>query len=383
MNLDQAATAPMDPGALHIFAETALNYPGNPSSVHPEGRRAAEKLKSCRAELSALLGGDSGSLVFTSGATEANNMIITAVTRKSSVPGEIILSAIEHPSVWEPVHQVAADGWTIRVLPVDELGRIRTDRLKEMLNDRTRLVAVMAVNNETGAIQPVSEAAAVLAEWNKGKSRPVHFHCDAVQAAGKSCIPPLDSWGPDSVSFSSHKQGGPRGTGVLWLKREMEMLYRGGGQESGMRPGTENLAGIAAMTDVFSRKYKPDSKSLTVGRRLLEGLQAISGCEILPAGRIGKPEFYTPLIISAACPPVPGEVMVRILGEAGYLVSTGSACASRKQKRTRILEAMGIPVVKAHTTIRISPTADLENGDADRFLSCLAKTYSDLKDQLS
>lgn len=381
--LDQAASARPDPEALRIQAETAALYPGNPSAIHPEGKRAATRLAECRRTLLDHLGGTAGILVFTSGGTESNGTVLSSLIRRPGAPGEIIVSAVEHPSVYEPVQRAAALGWTVRTLPVDSCGRIKTGKLAALLGEKTRLVSIMAVNNETGAIQPITEAAQQVADFSRDLGKPVHFHCDAVQAAGKTSLPPLDTWGPDSVAFSAHKLGAPRGIGMLWLKKEIPVIAMGGGQESGLRPGTENLAGIAAMTDVFIRRYHPDPRHAEVCASLLNRLSAIEGLKILPESRLSAPELFAPQIICAALPPVPGEVMVRVLGEAGFMISTGSACSSRKQEKTRTLEAMEISRTLAHTSVRISPGYELTDTDAERFAAALEREYHRMRKELS
>ena len=368
--LDWAATTPPTPAILKEMTDCAAEYYGNPSSLHAEGRKAAARREEYRSRCAAVLGCEAKQIVFTSGGSESNNMITSSLyTRRDR--GRIIISGIEHPAAWNPVQTLGKQGWEVKVVNPDPGGLIRPDKLAKLITEDTKMVLIMGVHNETGVIQPLSELVKTVRE--AGTKRPIHFHSDLVQAAGKIPVN-LEELDLDSASFSAHKLQGPRGNGLLYLKKPLSGLYEGGGQEGGLRPGTENLAGIAGMTlAIESIPAALAREEDTRGRmkRLMEGVSALPGAVLLPEGRLEKDEHFCSRILSCAFPPLPGEVMVRVLDEAGFCVSTGSACSSNKKSRTRALEAMGVDAKTAFSSIRISQGPDTTDREIDAFLEAL------------
>jgi len=258
--LDWAATAPPDPEIIDSVNAAATEYFGNPSSIHAAGRQAEEFLRDDRRRLADLLRCDPQEVVFTSGGTESNNMVLLSMLQPSVTggtggrqpgraptarPRKVVLSGVEHASVYNPALALRRHGVKVEVVPAEADGRVDPRRIAGAVDGHTVLVALMLVNNETGAIQPVAETARAIARSAGGTGRAVHLHCDAVQAFGKLPVLPREL-GVDSLSLSAHKIGGPRGTGALYLKRSFrrQFLYAGGEQEAGRRPGTENLPGI-------------------------------------------------------------------------------------------------------------------------------------------
>jgi cysteine desulfurase len=267
------------------------------------------------------------------------------------------------------------------VIPAGRDGRVDPERLAAAVDERTVLVALMRVNNETGAVQPVAELAAALERRQAALGgRRVLLHTDAVQALGKLPFKPAEL-GVDTAAFSAHKLGAPRGIGALYVHRGSvpEFLYAGGGQEGGRRPGTENLAGAFALAEAAEQAAAELEARLARTRELMGGLMtelaAIPGCRLLPEARgsVEPPERYSPYILSVAFPPLPGEVLVRAMGEEGFLISTGAACSSRKQERTRVLEAMGVSRELAFSAVRISLGPATESGNLDRFCEALRR----------
>jgi cysteine desulfurase len=375
--LDWAATSPPDAALLERSARVAAEYFANPSSPHAAGLRAREFLEDCRRRLASVLGCSSSEVLFTSGGTEANNMVLFSLLRRRR-DRRVVLSGIEHDSLYLPARRLADLGGEAVVIPAGGDGRVDPERLAAAVDEHTVLVALMRVNNETGAVQPVAELAAALERRRAAGGRRVLLHTDAVQALGKLPFRPAEM-GVDTASFSAHKLGAPRGIGALYVRRGSvpEFLYAGGGQEGGRRPGTENLAGAWALAEAAERAAAELETRLARARelmsRLTAQLAAIPGCLLLPGerGADEPPERYSPCILSAAFPPLPGEVLVRAMGEEGFLISTGAACSSRKQDRTRVLEAMGVSRELASSAVRISLGPATESGDLDRFCEAL------------
>lgn len=237
------------------------------------------------------------------------------------------------------------------------------------------MVAVMHVNNETGAIQPIAEIARKLRTHGQATGKRIHFHCDEVQALGKIPIncTELDI---DSASFSAHKIGGLRGIGALYSRNPLPVIFRGGGQENGIRPGTENLPGIWSMAEAVARALsKIEERSehcRKLRQQLVEGVTAIGGAQLIPAEATNSLQF-SPYILSVAFPPLPGEVLVRIMSDAGFAISTGSACSSKGQKERRILVNMGLTEESARSAVRISIGAGTTEDELQRFVLTLAK----------
>ena len=233
--LDWAATTPPDREILAEAMAVSLERYGNPSSVHEPGKNARATLEDARTKAAAALGVKPETIFFTSGGTESNHLPMLSLLQRP-VRGTIAISAIEHPSIVEQARMLELTGWKTLVIPVTPDGFVTPDAVLSTIRDDTSFVAVMAVNNETGAIQPVREIASALMSRPSGKKKP-HFHVDAVQAAGKIPLD-LSAQGIDSASVSAHKLQGPRGIGLLYMARKLEPFIRGGGQEAGIRPGT-------------------------------------------------------------------------------------------------------------------------------------------------
>ena len=217
------------------------------------------------------------------------------------------------------------------------------------------MVLIMGVHNETGVIQPLKELIQTVRSYETGRT--IHFHSDLVQSLGKIPLS-LKELDLDSAAFAAHKIQGPRGIGLLYQKKPSAGLYTGGGQEKGIRPGTENLAAAAGMCVAMERSKQVVEVHLKAASQrmqmLITGIQGINGARILPENRPDNTADFSPWILNVSFPPLPGEVLVRVLDESGFAVSTGSACSSNKKSRTRALESMGIDHKTAFSSIRIS-----------------------------
>lgn len=356
--LDWAATALPDSRVMRHMAEKAVEFYANPSSPYPVGKAAKEALEEARSRAALVLGCDASQLAFTSGGTEANAIVLFSQLLKRE-PGTLLISGIEHPSVAEPAALLRLKGWTVKTLETAPDGILKPNTVSDALkrNPDTRLLAVMGVNNEIGAIQPLFELSVLLREFQEKWSgrRAVSFHTDLVQAVGKIPVN-LASLDVDTASFSAHKFQGPRGVGLLYHRnRAFEALARGGGQEHGVRPGTENVAGAMAMALALELHGRPHPTINENGHWLLEQLERFPKATIIPKERKSLPQNYVPGIIAVSFPPIPGEVLVRVLAEAGYAVSTGSACSSNKKgKLSKTMIAMNVPKNIAAGMIRIS-----------------------------
>ena len=252
---DWAATSPGDKEILRQALELTLEDWGNPSSVHQAGKSAKALFESAREACAKALGVKASTIFFTSGGTESDHIPLLAVLNKMQ-KGTVLISSIEHPALREMGDEIKKAGCKVSYIPADKDGVIQPEAVTSLLTNDTQLVCVMAVNNETGVIQPIKEISEAIKKWSEGKRRP-KFHVDCVQAAGK--IPfSLKDWDIDSAAFSAHKICGPRGTGILYLKdgeTTIEPFLRGGGQEKGIRSGTENVFGALAFGKCLEKYF--------------------------------------------------------------------------------------------------------------------------------
>ena len=348
---DWAATSPSDADILEEALALSLESWGNPSSAHSIGKKARALLEDARERAAKVMGVKAQCLYFTSGGTESDQIPLLSVMTKPSV-GTVLVSSIEHPAIREQAMAMKHCGWKILQIPSDKNGIIKPEAVTSMLTNDTMLVCVMAVNNETGAIQPIYEIADALSNECKGKRRP-KFHVDCVQAAGKINLN-LSHSGIDSAAFSAHKICGPRGIGLLYSKDPLEAFLRGGGQEKGIRSGTENLFGALAFSKCLERYYNKDnSADWKRTKSFVEEIAALKGCTIVPEGRLERPDLYSPYVVQAAFAHIPGNVMLRALDAKGICISTGSACSTKKNSRP-ILEAMNVSSDVRETSVRFS-----------------------------
>jgi len=340
--LDYNATCPPLELALKAQAEAAQQAYGNPSSLHWAGRNARRVLDDARDALAAYVGAESGSVVFTSGGTEADNLAISGYCATQQ-PGHIITTAIEHPAVLQPVARLEEAGWQITRLRPARSGAISADDVLGAIRDDTRLVAVMAANNETGVMQPVAEIGALC------RPRGIAFLVDAVQSLGKSKVSFCD-WQADFISLSAHKIGGPRGVGALLVRRGISIreISPGGGQERKRRSGTENVPGIAGFAAALGGV---DFSSLV---SLRDDFEAQLSTQMSDVVIYGQNTGRTPNTSMFCIPGLDGETLLMQLDLAGFAVASGSACSSGKRDPSHVLLAMGVSQEQARSSLRVS-----------------------------
>lgn len=348
---DWAATSPADEDILKESLEESLECWANPSSGHGAGKKARELLESARKRAAKVMGVPENTIYFTSGGTESDQIPLLAVLNKPS-KGTVLVSSIEHPAIREQAQALKKCGWNVVSIPANKDGIITPEAVTSLLTSDTMLVCVMAVNNETGSIQPIYEIADAITKWSEGKRRP-KFHVDCVQAAGKVPLK-INYKGIDSAAFSAHKICGPRGIGILYLKDAIEPFLKGGGQEKGFRSGTENVFGAVAFSKCLERYYFTEAKEPEINTNgFVEKLSTLKNCTIVPEGRLQKPELFSPYVVQAAFKNIPGNVMLRALDAKGFYISTGSACSTKKANRP-VLEAMHIEASVRETAVRFS-----------------------------
>lgn len=379
---DWAATAPIHPDLPEIISNVLLQFKGNPSSVHSEGKKTRTQIDSSRKLCARLLDVKSEQLIFTSGGTESNCIVLSSLFLKK--PGaHIILSAIEHPSIYEYAANLKKHGFEIDFIKPGSNGVIIPENINKLLKKNTSFISIMTVNNETGAIQPIKEIVSIIRNFELKNGRSIHIHTDAVQALGKIQFKPqlLDI---NSASFSAHKIGGPKGIGLLYLNRPIPVLSAGGGQEFLLRPGTENVSGIIAFSKALEINLeKLESNFLNTKKLktvLINELSKIIGVKVLFGADTTRTTNYSPYIISATVSPIPGEVLVRILSDEGIQISTGSACSSRnRNKQIRVLTSSGVTEKEASGSIRISIGWSSTEKEILNFCSILKKNILDLR----
>ena len=364
---DNNATTALAPEVAGFISEITTEY-GNPSSIHKTGSQAKKILEGARRKVAAALGVTARRIIFTGGGSEANNLAIKGVVfKKGPERTHVITSAIEHPSVIEPLKWLERHGAKVTYLSVDSTGMVDPDDARKALTPDTVLISVMLANNETGTIEPIAELARVAHEAG------VLMHTDAVQAFGKVPVNIADL-GVDMLSVSAHKLHGPKGVGALYLAKgaDLESLVHGGGQEFGMRSGTENVLGIAGFGRAAELMSGWLSKREQV-RSLRDSLEsALKG--LVPDMKVnGHPAERLPNTLNAVLPGLRGESVVLALDRYGVRVSSGSACKSGSPKPSHVLLAIGLSEEEAHCSIRISLGPGNTIDEIERTISVLGE----------
>lgn len=371
--LDWAATAVPDARALEQAYKESIIHFANIASRHDAGKQAAELYELSRGTIASFLGCKPEELIATSGATEANAIVLLSLLQKQKCSGTVLVSSIEHDSIFNQARVLEKFGYTVKTIPVNRDGFIEPETVASLLTDDTILVAVMSVNNETGAIQPIEAIASAVSSYKK----PIHVHVDAVQAFGKL---PLTLNNIHSMSLSAHKIGGPKGFGLLYLseKKQIQSLFQGGNQERSVRSGTQNLFGMRGFALALQSK-NPQTEFEHIAKlsaRLVSGLASLPQLVLIPESRTLHADNFSPYIVACSIPGLTGEVIVRYLSDNGIMISTGSACSSKHTER-RVLNAMNIDKTIAQGAIRISlgPSTTLKEIDAiiNALDSCIKK----------
>ena len=364
---DNAATTRLSEAALKAYIDTEREFYANPSSIHREGMKAHKELERLRGNMASLLSVPSSSLFFTSGATESIAAVFSSLLMQD--PGKVIISAIEHEAVASWLHVLKAHGWKTARLKAKG-GFVRKEDLEAELTPDTKLVAIMAVNNVTGAIEDIKGLVDTVREYEARGRRKIFFFSDSVQALGK--IPyDITGLGIDGASFSAHKINGPRGIGMLYLRRPeaFTVLSSAGGQEKGKRGGTENLPAIAgfnaALEEWLSDAEESQHRIRLLNQRIRKAL-AEQDFQLL-----SPEENASPYIISFASS-LPSEVYTRMLSDKGIAVSSGSACSNNaKGEGERILLAMGIRSDAARNAVRISLSNESDDESVDALINAI------------
>jgi len=372
---DWAATAIPDEEIIEEVKEINLRYPENPSSAHRGGKAARKLLEECRQRCAVQLGVKSNQICFTSGGTESDNLILSSLLFPPR-SGGLLTTGMEHPAIWRTAQVLREFKVPVKELNAPDGGILDAATVAAALSGDIKMVSLMATNNETGARQPMAELVKALKTARTTGPMPL-IHTDAVQALGKEKIN-LSEWGVDSASFSGHKIGAPRGVGILFLNKERKLLLQGGGQEGGLRSGTENLAGIYGLTLALEKRMAnletERTNAMEIKRSMVDGIRKIQGSKIFPSTDAVLTEAYSPFILSASFKPVPGEVLARVMDDNGIAVSTGSACSAGKAKKlARVVTEQGMHAADAASTNRFSwgPTSTLE--EAETVLKVLTK----------
>ncbi len=349
---DNAATTKIIPEVREIMLKTMDEDYGNPSSMHLKGVEAENYVRNARNSIAKQLKCESKEIIFTSGGTESNNLALLGLALANKRAGNhIITTGIEHASVYNPVLYLQELGFEVTFLKVDAHGKVDLDHLRESLRDDTILVSTMAVNNEIGAVEPIEESAAIIKQYNKEHDRQILYHVDAIQAFGKRVIYPKRV-GIDAMSMSGHKIHGPKGSGALFVdsKVKIKPVLYGGGQEKGMRSGTENTAAIAGMgkaTEImYARLEDNNEKMQAVKDALVAGATKIEG--------VTDNSGESPHIASLSFRGVRSEVLLHALEDKGIYVSAGSACSSNHPAISGVLQAIGLDKDLLESTLRFS-----------------------------
>ena len=346
--LDHNATTPLDPRVLEAMLPVLREGFGNPSSLHWYGQQARALLDEARAHVARLVGATPSEIVFTGSGTEADNMALRGVMAAAREPRrKIVYSAIEHHAVVNTAKALAEEGWPVEVVRAGSDGRIDLDDLRAKVDDRTALVAVMRANNETGVIQPVEDVVRI------ARAAGALVHCDGVQAAGKIPVD-VKALDVDTLALSAHKFYGPKGVGVLYVKRgtRLKPWARGGSQERNRRAGTENVAGIVGL----GRAAALAADDLEAEAPRLEALRDRLETRLLsiPGARRNGDGPRVPNTLNVSFEGIEAESLLMALDLAGIAVSTGAACAAGAVEPSHVLRGMGLPTDRVQGSIRLS-----------------------------
>lgn len=370
--LDHAATTPVDPRVADVVAESLRRGDANPAAVHAAGRASRERVEAARAELAQLIGARPEEIVFTSGATEADNLALTGVLGSAAqATRHLVTTRIEHRAVLDVARRWEREGGAVTYVPSDRSGRVPVDALVAAVRNDTVLGSVMAVNNETGAIQSVAAMAS---------ARPdILWHSDAAQALGKI---PLDvgSLAVDLLSLSAHKMGGPVGVGALWVGpravRALRPLLLGGGQERGLRSGTLPVHQILGWGEAC-RIVRAEGDAAAVRMRALTDRLAQRLLAVEGVGRNGDGAARAPHILNLSFAGVDGEALHASLGELA--VSGGAACGASSAQPSHVLRDLGLADPEAEASVRFSVAASTTDNEIERAAKIVENAYKRLK----
>jgi len=365
--LDYAATTPVHREVLEAMLPYFSHAFGNPSSIHIKGHEAKIAVEEARAKIAGFIGALPGEIYFTSGGTEANNLIINGIALANRKRGDhIITSSVEHHSVLDICRLLEERGYRLTYLPVDRFGMVDPNEVMQAITDKTILISIMHANNEVGTIEPIAEIGHIA----KGYSIP--FHTDVVQTLGHIPVN-VDDLNIDALSASAHKMYGPKGAGIAYIRNGVRLtpMLLGGEQERHYRAGTENVPGIigfARAVEIASELMTNEADAFTRMRdRLIEGCIAL----IKGACLNGHPTERLPNNVNISIESVSGEAMLIALRLEGICASNGSACNSSNTEPSHVLLSMGLPVESAHGALRFTLGRDTTDRDIDAVLEAL------------
>ncbi len=352
--LDNAATTRVFPEVREMMVQVMEEDFGNPSSKHTKGITAENYIKEAKETICTQLKCKPKEIIFTSGGTESNNMAFIGTAIANRRAGKhVITTRIEHASVHEPMAYLEEMGYDVTYLPVDSTGRVSVEELENAIREDTFLISIMYVNNEVGSVQPIEQIGQML----KKKHPQILFHVDVIQAFGKYKIVPK-KLGVDMMSVSGHKIHGPKGSGFLYVNEKVKIrpILFGGGQQDGMRSGTENVPAIAglgvAVKEIYTGHLEKRAKLYELKKRLIAGLQDVDGVTI--NALIDPIEETAPHIVSVSFANTRSEVMLHALAQKGVFVSSGSACSSNHPELSGTLQAIGVKSELLDSTLRFS-----------------------------
>jgi cysteine desulfurase len=376
--LDNSATTPVRPEVVEAMIPYFADNVGNASSLHKAGQRAKRALEEARKSVARALGADPKEIYFNSGGTESDNQAIVGVARARAQRGHhLITSTIEHHAVLSLCHWLETQGHAVSYVPVDQHGLIDLHALEQSLRPDTVLISVMLANNEVGTIQPLADIVRLAHE------RGILVHTDAVQAVGKMPVQ-VDVLGVDLLSLTAHKFYGPKGIGVLYVRKgtPIEPLFYGGHQEQALRPGTQNIPGIVGLATalrlVIEELPTETARLAALRDRLQRGIKTqISNVQIN-----GHPTQRLPNILNVSVEGVEGESLLMSLDLKGISVSTGSACSAGSSDPSHVLRAMGLERVRADGSLRFSLGRTTTEEDIDYTVETLVEVVDRLRDML-
>ncbi|UXR70538.1 cysteine desulfurase [Staphylococcus sp. IVB6246] len=374
---DYAATTPVKPQVLEVMMDIYQHHFGNPSSIHTQGRDARHFLDSARRDVAKIINAKPSEIIFTSGATESNNTVIKGIAQANRDKGQhIITSKIEHHSVLHVFEQLEREGFEVTYLDVDASGLVNLEQLKAVLREDTTFVSIMLVNNEVGTVQHIDEIQEIVAESN------AYLHTDAVQAIGHLPIDVKDLK-VDALSLTAHKFGGPKGVGVLYVKKDTAIRYQqqGGEQETKRRAGTENVPQIVGLVEALKlADSERDANNIHVAQlkeKLLVGLQD----RAIPFELNGSMVETTNHIVNLHFPFIDIETLLTLLDLAGVYVSSGSACTAGSTIPSHVLSAMFGEDVRVTHSVRISLNELMTKEDINEIIVEIQKIYLKFKEE--
>lgn len=374
---DNSATTQVSPDVLSTYNTVSQKIWGNPSSLHQLGEVSWNLLQQSRKQIADLLGVQPGEIIFTSGGSEGDNWVIKGTAlAKQQFGKHIITSSVEHAAVRNAMHQLEDLGFTVTYLPVDDEGRVNPQDVKAAIRPDTILVSIMAVNNEIGTVQPITAIGEILKDYPR-----IHFMVDAVQAIDKGIDDQVFSERVDFATFSGHKFHAPRGTGFVYKRngRQIAPLIDGGGQEQGLRGGTENTPGDAALAKSIRLLKEKESATVKTERQIKERI--INHIKTFPHVKIFSKadDGFASHILCFAIVGVRGETVVHAFEDRDIYISTTSACSSKKDSVTSTLSAMNVPQNVAECAVRVSLGDQNTLAEADTFNQTFDELYAGFK----